>query len=70
MVLVIWTSSTLNSYLSLISNNVWAIISLRDHQKKTFVTLNRFCALSNMDKTKLNGILNGQNQAGWNHKQN
>ena len=54
--------------MSLISNNVWAISSLRDHQKITFVTLNRFCPLANppppspplflMKKTKLDEIPN------------
>ena len=34
-----------NSYLFLISNNVWAISSLGDLQI-TFITLNRFCPLS------------------------
>ena len=57
-------------YLLLISNNAWAIFSLRDHQQITFVTLNRFCPLSKpppfpspppkplflMDKTKMDGI--------------
>ena len=52
-------------YLFLISNSVWAIFSLRDHQQITFVTLNRFCPLSKppppihlflTDKTKLDGI--------------
>ena len=52
-------------YLLLISNNVWAIFSLRDHQQITFVMLNRLCPLSKplapiplflMDKTKLDGI--------------
>ena len=54
-----------NSYLFLISNNVWAIFSLGDHQIN-FATLNRFCPLSKprlvvnnllflTDKTKLDG---------------
>ena len=64
MVLVIWPSTTLKFLFAFISNNVWAIFSLRDHQKK-LVTLNRFCPLSKpplphplflMDKTKLDGI--------------
>ena len=35
-------------YLLLISNNVWVIFSLRDHQQITFVMLNRFCPLSKL----------------------
>ena len=33
-------------HLFLISNNVWAIFSLSDHQQITFITLDRFCPLS------------------------
>ena len=66
MVLVIWPSSTLKFlfFFFLISNNVWEIFPLGDHQI-TFVTLNRFCPLN-----KPPFVLNGQNQAGWNPKQN
>ena len=51
-------------FFFLISNNVWEIFPLGDHQI-TFVTLNRFCPLN-----KPPFVLNGQNQAGWNPKQN
>ena len=62
---IIWPIALWNSYLSLISNNFWAIFSLGDHQI-TFVTSNRFCLLSKpqrtvnhlsllTDKTKLDG---------------
>ena len=57
-----------NSYLFLISVNVWAIFSLRDCQQITFIMLNRFCSLSKLplpptptpllltNKTNLDGI--------------
>ena len=59
-------------YLLLISNNAWAIFSLRDHQQITFVTLNRFCPLSKPPPfpPPQTPVPNGQNQNGWNPKQN
>ena len=68
-VLVIWPSSTwklLVSYLFLISNNVWAIFSLRDHQQIIFVTFNRFCLLSNTPPPAPRSPVNGQSLVGWN----
>ena len=78
MVLVIWPSSTLkflfvsinfNWFFLLISINVWAIFSLRNRRQITFVRVNGFCAL-NKPTPSHPPVLNGQNQAGWNPKQN
>ena len=70
MVLVIWLSSTLKFFLFLISINICAIFSLRDFWQITFVTLNRFCPLSTPPPFPHAPVLNQQNQAGWNPKQN
>ena len=56
-----------NSYLFLISVNVWAIFSLRNRQQITFVMLNRFCPLSK--KPPSFPVFNRQYQAGWNTNQ-
>ena len=78
MVLVIWPSSTLkflfvsinfNWFFLLISINVWAIFSLRDRRQITFVRVNGFCAL-NKRPSFHPSVFNGQNQAGWDSRQN
>ena len=66
-VFVIWPSSTLKFLFVFISVNVWQIFSLRNRQQRAFIRLNRFCPLRKHPQPP---VLNEQNQARWNPKQN